>query len=116
MPELCGKDRDRFTDALAAGARFGGYVNYTAKGRMGFSEHLGSYDQQHVTCVLHQYAVAGGKIIRDEEERSDRSARFRQGFHLWPEVDGRGFYFEARFDFDEDSGDFEVQIVHVHSL
>lgn len=113
MPELVGDDRQNFIAVLKEGARFIGYVVYEKDARQDLEAFLGGWSQQGITQQLLAYAEAGGKISRNDEQREEWRDKWKFCYHLWPEVDGQTWYFEARFD-DRDRDDPIVRIVRIH--
>ena len=113
MPELTGDDRQEFVDVLEEGATYGGYVVYEARAQEAINEHLGGHAPKSITKELLAYAQAGGKISRNNEEREGWKDRWRYCYHLWPPIDGRELYVEARFD-DRDQDDPVIRIVNIH--
>lgn len=113
MPELSGDDRQEFVAVLKEGARFTGYVVYEGDARHDLESYLGGWSQQGVTHQLLAYAEAGGRISRNVEQRPEWRDHWKFCYHLWPEIDGQTFYFEARFD-NRDPDDPVIRIVRVH--
>ena len=113
MPELTGDVRQEFVNVLEEGARFDGYVVYEGRALEAINEHLGGHSPKSITQELLTYAQAGGKISRNDERREGWKDRWKHCDHLWPTIDGRELYVEARFD-DRDPDDPVIRVVNIH--